>query len=83
MANTSTRLRQQLSSTNTTVAQLFGLGLQEGKLPFGTIGTPELSLFGITPGPGQNGARYFQSGAELQEQLFGAGELEYRARDSA
>lgn len=53
------QIATQLSSTNTTVAQLFGLGLQEGKLPFGQIGTPELSLFGITPGPGQAGRVIF------------------------
>ncbi len=53
------QIATQLSSTNETVAQLWGLGLAEGKLPFGQIGTPELSLFGITPGPGANGRVIF------------------------
>ncbi len=53
------QIATQLSATNTTVAQLFGLGLLEGKLPFGQIGAPELSLFNITPGPGQPGRVIF------------------------
>ncbi len=53
------QIATQLSATNEVPAQLFGLGLQEGKLPFGEIGASELSLFGITPGPGQNGRVIF------------------------
>ncbi len=44
----------QLSTADSvTVPTLFGIGLAEGKLPFGEIGTSELSLVGLTPGPGQ------------------------------
>ncbi len=53
------QIATQLSATNPTVAELWGLGLQEGKLPFGQIGAPELSLFGITPGPGGTGRVIF------------------------
>ncbi len=38
---------------------LFGVGLAEGKLPFGEIGTSEFSLVGLTPGPGANGRVIF------------------------
>jgi hypothetical protein len=56
----------QLSATNPTVAELWGLGLQEGKLPFGQIGAPELSLFGLTPGPGGNGRVIFNLGSNYK-----------------
>jgi hypothetical protein len=49
----------QLSPTDETVPELFGLGLQEGKLPFGQIGAAELGLFGLTPGPGGTGRVIF------------------------
>ena len=49
----------QLSPTDPTVPELWGLGLQERKLPFGQIGAAELGLFGITPGPGGNGRVIF------------------------
>ena len=49
----------QLSPTNSTVPELWGLGLEEGKLPFGQIGAAELGLFGITPGPGAPGRVIF------------------------
>ncbi len=49
----------QLSPTNLTVPTLWGIGLQEGKLPFGEIGAPELGLLGITPGPSAPGRVVF------------------------
>jgi len=53
------QVAKQLSATDPTVPELWGLGLQEGKLPFGEIGAPELSLFGLTPGPGGAGRVIF------------------------
>jgi len=52
----------QLSATNQTPPELFGLGLKEGKLPFGQIGATELSLFGLNAGPGGNGRVIFNLG---------------------
>jgi len=50
-----------LSATDSTVPQLWGLGLAEGKLPFGQIGTSELAQppFNITPGKGAPGRVIF------------------------
>jgi hypothetical protein len=53
------QVAKQLSATDPTVPALWGLGLAEGKLPFGQIGTPELSLLGITPGQGAPGRVIF------------------------
>jgi len=53
------QVAEQLSPTNPTVPTLWGIGLAEGKLPFGQIGTPELGLLGITPGPGGDGRVIF------------------------
>jgi hypothetical protein len=44
------------------VPTLFGIGRAEGKLPFGQIGAPELSLVGLTPGQGANGRVIFNLG---------------------
>jgi len=41
------------------VFDLYGLGLQEGKLPFGQLTTQDLSVLGITPGPGGTGRVIF------------------------
>jgi hypothetical protein len=41
----------QLSATNTTVPTLWGLGLQEGALPFGQLNATDLGLLGIVPTP--------------------------------
>lgn len=49
----------QLSPTNQTVPTLWGLGLQEGKLPFGQLGASDLALLGITPGPSAPGRVIF------------------------
>ncbi len=53
------QVAEQLSATNPTVPTLWGIGVEEGKLPFGEIGTPELGLLGITPGPGGPGRVIF------------------------
>jgi hypothetical protein len=53
------QVAEQLSASNPTVPTLWGIGLQEGKLPFGEIGTSELALLGITPGPGAPGRVIF------------------------
>jgi len=53
------QVAEQLSPTNPLVPTLWGLGLQEGKLPFGQIGASELALFGIVPGPGGDGRVIF------------------------
>ena len=53
------QVAEQLSATNPTVPTLWGIGLAEGKLPFGQIGTSELGLLGITPGPGGDGRVIF------------------------
>ena len=71
----------QLSATNSTPPELFGLGLLEGKLPFGQIGAGELSLFGLTPGPGQDGrvifnlARNYKNNYSIQSSLSVAREI--------
>ena len=48
-----------LALPDTTVLNLWGLGLQEGKLPFGQLSTQDLAALGITPGPGGNGRVIF------------------------
>ncbi len=48
-----------LALPDTTVLNLWGLGLQEGKLPFGQLNTQDLALLGIKPGPGGNGRVIF------------------------
>ena len=48
-----------LSSTDSTVAKLWGLGLQNGKLPFSQLSAADLKVFGITPGPGGTGRVIF------------------------
>jgi hypothetical protein len=53
------QVAEQLSASNPTVPTLWGLGLKEGKLPFGEIGTSELEFLGITPGPGAPGRVIF------------------------
>lgn len=41
-----------LSPTDATVLDLWGLGIAEGKLPFGQLNASDLAQLGITPGPG-------------------------------
>jgi len=48
-----------LSPTDPTVLQLWGAGLQSGKLPFGQLTASDLSAFGLTPGPGGTGRVIF------------------------
>jgi len=48
-----------LSPTDPTVLELWGMGLQNGKLPFGQLTASDLAAFGITPGPGGNGRVIF------------------------
>ena len=48
-----------LSATNSAVLQLYGLGVQNGKLPFGQLTPADLGVLGITPGPGGTGRVIF------------------------
>ena len=45
------QIARQLGTTDKTVPTLWGLGLQEGKLPFGQLSASDLGLLGITPAP--------------------------------
>ena len=48
-----------LALPDPTILNLYGLGLQNGKLPFGQLTTQDLSALGIVPGPGGNGRVIF------------------------
>lgn len=48
-----------LTPTDSTVLELWGLGLQSGKLPFGQLNTQDLAALGIAPGPGGTGRVIF------------------------
>ena len=71
----------QLSATSNFVPELWGYGVQQGKLPFGQLTASDLAAFGITPGPGAPGRVIFnlapnyknnytiQASASIQRQL--------------
>jgi hypothetical protein len=48
-----------LALPDTTVLDLWGMGLQTGQLPFGQLTTQNLAALGITTGPGGNGRVIF------------------------
>ncbi len=78
----------QLSTTNETVPTLWGLGLQEGKLPFGQLTASDLALLGIVPAAQSPGRVIFnlapnyknnytiQASASITQQLGGNLSLE-------
>lgn len=82
------QIAEQLSATSNLVAELWGLGVQQGKLPFGQLTESDLALFGITPGPYAPGRVIFslgsnyknnytiQSSASIQRQLLSNMSLE-------
>ncbi len=78
----------QLSPTSNLVPELWGFGVQQGKLPFGQLTASDLAAFGITPGPGAPGRVIFnlapnyknnytiQASASFQRQLMNNMSLE-------